>query len=82
MMNRQLMVDWKGLKELGWPYSRAHTWRLMDGGWENAKGEWVAVERRFPPCARIGNGPGARLVWPYQAVLEYFQQCGLTLPSD
>ena len=26
---RPLVVDWKGLKRLGWPYGRTHTWRLM-----------------------------------------------------
>jgi predicted DNA-binding transcriptional regulator AlpA len=26
------IVDWKALKALGWPYSRAQTWRLMDAG--------------------------------------------------
>jgi hypothetical protein len=26
---RPLVLDWKGLKKLGWPYSRMHSWRMM-----------------------------------------------------
>jgi hypothetical protein len=29
MSTRALIVDWKGLKKMGWPYSRAHTRRMM-----------------------------------------------------
>ena len=28
-MSDRLITDWRGLKKLGWPYSRAHTWRMM-----------------------------------------------------
>ena len=26
----RLIVDWHGLKQMGWPYSKAQTWRLME----------------------------------------------------
>ncbi len=29
MSIKPLIVDWKGLKRMGWCFSRAHTWRLM-----------------------------------------------------
>ena len=32
MSERPLIVGWKRLKSMGWPYSRAHTWRLMAAG--------------------------------------------------
>jgi hypothetical protein len=31
-MDDNRIVDWKGLKALGWPYCRTHTWRLMAAG--------------------------------------------------
>jgi hypothetical protein len=29
MTIKPLIVDWKGLRKMGWCLSRAHTWRLM-----------------------------------------------------
>jgi hypothetical protein len=29
MSDKPLIVSWKGLRAMGWPYSRAHTWRMM-----------------------------------------------------
>lgn len=81
-MNRPLIVDWKGLKELGWPYSRAHTWRLMDGGWEKTNGEWYAVQHPFPRCQKLGNGSQAHPVWRYADVLAYFEKHGLLVSAD
>lgn len=81
-MNRPLIVDWKGLKALGWPYSRAHTWRLMAGGWEDAKGEWIAVRRPFPACRKLGDGPNGHPVWEYEKVVEYLRDFGIDLASD
>lgn len=81
-MNRPLIVDWKGLKKLGWPYSRAHTWRMMAGGWEDAKGKWIAVQHPFPSCTKLGNGPNAHPVWRYEDVLSYFEKFGLALSDD
>lgn len=33
-MSEPLITDQRGLKRLGWPFSRAHTWRMMfDAGY-------------------------------------------------
>lgn len=81
-MNRPLIVDWKGLKALGWPYSRAHTWRLMAGGWEKPNGEWYAVEHPFPHCRKLGNGPQAHPMWETEEVIAYFRLFGLAVSDD
>lgn len=81
-MNRPLIVDWKGLKTLGWPYSRAHTWRLMAGGWEDAHGEWHAVRHPFPKCTKLGNGPQAHPVWKYDEIIEYLKLFGIEVMAD
>ena len=44
------VVDWKGLRALGIPYSRTHIWRLMRRG-------------RFPQCFKLEDDPKARVVW-------------------
>ncbi len=44
------VVDWKGLKGLGIPYSRTEIWRKMKAG-------------KFPQCFKLGDGPKARVVW-------------------
>lgn len=81
-MNIPPFVDWKGLKKLGWSYSRAHTWRLMAGGWEKTNGDWHAVEHPFPQCFKLGNGPQAHPMWETKKVLAYFAHFGLTLSDD
>ncbi len=63
-MKLPMVVSWKTLKELlGWPYSRAHSWRLMQESYEvehRTKEEGiVVVEIRnpdpFPPCFKLGE---------------------------
>lgn len=81
-MNRPLIVDWKGLKKLGWPYSRAHTWRLMAGFWENEKGEKVVVPHPFPKCRKLGSHPNGHPVWRYVEIVSYFEQHGLDVAAD
>jgi hypothetical protein len=44
---KPLIVDWKGLKRMGWPYSRTQTGRMMfDPDY---------AERRFPACRKLGS---------------------------
>jgi|SRR5665213_951590 len=66
---KPLVVDWKGLKKLGWPYSRTHTWRLMQPTIARSRGsrlkgtyvEWVEPNPNlFPVCRKLGKHPGAR----------------------
>ena len=58
----RLCIDWKGLKKLGFPFSRAHTQRLED-------------DKKFPERVNLG---ARRVVWPYGPVLEWFAKHGLT----
>jgi predicted DNA-binding transcriptional regulator AlpA len=46
----QQVVDWKGLKALGIPYSRAHISRLMDSG-------------DFPRAFKLGRHRNSHPVW-------------------
>lgn len=82
MSVQRLLVDWKALKQMGWPYSRAHTWRLMAPGWEqDRKTErgletyWVENRDPFPACIKLGNG--GRVVWRYEDILAYLKRHGL-----
>ena len=61
-MDDEAMVDWKGLKEIfGWPYSRAHTWRLM------AAGKFPKCFK--PPWAHRSSHP----MWKRREIVAYFQ---------
>ncbi len=74
MPQRPLVVDWKGLRKLGWPPSRAHTWRMMydpDYG-----------DNRFPACRKLGSHRNSRPVWRVTEVLAYFEAHGLNVTED
>jgi predicted DNA-binding transcriptional regulator AlpA len=60
----RLLVDWKGLKALGWPYSRVHTWRLMSEG-------------RFPRAHKLGRHRNSHPVWKLTDILKAFETYGL-----
>jgi hypothetical protein len=68
-MSNRLIVDWKGLKEMGWPYSRAHTWRLMS--------DPKYADRRFPACSKLGPHKNSHPMWLVEKVLSYFKDHGL-----
>jgi predicted DNA-binding transcriptional regulator AlpA len=53
------IVDWKGLKNLGWPYSRAHTWRLMNAG-------------KFPKSFKLVDDRNSHPVWKRREVIALF----------
>ena len=65
----RLLVDWKGLKQLGWPYSRAHTWRLMES-------------ESFPRCFKLGKHRNSHPVWWLADILSHFRHHGLPVPAD
>jgi predicted DNA-binding transcriptional regulator AlpA len=56
----QQVVDWKGLKALGIPYSRAHIWRLMDSG-------------DFPRAFKLGKYRSSHPVWWLAEILEWLK---------
>lgn len=88
---RPLIVDWKGLKEMGWPRSRAHTWRMMEptilrSSGSKRKGtfrEWVEPNPdRFPRCTKLGVFDNSPPVWRVSDVLAYFEAHGLEVTQD
>lgn len=90
-MSKPLMVDWKGLKRMGWPYSRTQTWRLMADTvmvTEKVKGQKTRVAReipnpdRFPTCFKLTVHQSGRVVWRVNDVLAYFEGHGLAVSQD
>lgn len=59
-MTEPMLADWKKLKELGWPYSRTHTYRLIAVG-------------RFPQPFKFGSGRGCRIAWRFAEVKPYLE---------
>jgi len=66
---RPLVIDWRGLKQLGWPNSRAHTWRMMAAG-------------KFPKAHKLGDHFNAHPVWRVAEILAYFEAHGLAVMED
>lgn len=66
MNPQRLLVDWKGLKAFGWPYSRAHTWRLMEAG-------------KFPQSIKLTEHRNSHPVWKLKDILAYLESRGLVL---
>jgi hypothetical protein len=74
MSTKPLIVDWKGLKKLGWPYSRAHTWRMMlDPDY---------ADNRFVRFRKLGSHRNSHPVWRMSEVLAYFEAHGLRVTED
>jgi hypothetical protein len=74
MSEKPLIVDWKRLKNMGWPYSRAHTWRMMyDPNY---------ADNRFVECRKLGKHRNSHPVWRVVDVLTYFEAHGLQVADD
>jgi hypothetical protein len=65
---KPLVVDWNGLKAMGWPFSRVETVERNNG--------------RYPKFTKLGPHRNARLVWRTQDVLAYFERHGLEVTQD
>lgn len=74
MFIRPLVVDWKGLKRMGWNYSRVHTWRLMFDP------EYAADA--FPQCHKLGKHRNSHPYWRVAEVLAYLEAHGLEVTQD
>ena len=86
-MMKPLIVDWEGLKAMGWPYSRTHTERKMQDTIELSR----CVDRRtkereywtipnpdpFPKARKLGTFPNSPRVWIRAEVIAYFEKHGL-----
>jgi hypothetical protein len=63
----RLIVTWHDLKRMGWPYSRAHTWRMMEPEILRSSG----TRRKWS----VRNSPP---VWLMKEILAYFEAHDLT----
>ena len=90
-MTRTLMVDWKSLKQSGWPMCRAHTWRLMEPTIQRSRGSakkgnlvtWVEPNPDpFPRCKKLGAWPNSPVVWDVAELATYFKAHGLNVPDN
>ena len=88
---KRLIVDWHGLKRMGWPFSRAHTWRMMQpeilrSSGSRRKGtyrEWVEPNPvRFPRCKKLGSFRNSPPVWRMADVLAFFEAFDLAVTQD
>jgi predicted DNA-binding transcriptional regulator AlpA len=60
VMTGKEVVNFRGLKALGIPYSRTHIWRLMRAG-------------LFPQSFKLGNFPSSPPVWWLHEVIEWLE---------
>jgi len=81
---QRLIVDYEGLVAMGWPYSKAHTWRLMEPEIRRSSGsrikgtykEWFVPNLRVFPRGRkmddeCRNSP---YVWRVSDILDYLKK--------
>ena len=57
-MDEKKVVNWKGIKALGIPYSRAHIWRLMFAG-------------EFPRAFKLGPHRNSPPVWWLREIIDW-----------
>jgi predicted DNA-binding transcriptional regulator AlpA len=59
-MTGKEVVNFRGIKALGIPYSRAHIWRLMAAG-------------EFPQSFKLGPHRGSPPVWWLRDIIEWLE---------
>jgi len=59
-MTGKEVANWKAIKALGIPYSRAHVWREMKAG-------------RFPKCFKLGAFRNSPPVWWLSEIIEWLE---------
>ena len=69
MSIKPLVVDWRVLKRIGWPFCRAETDRGEDDG-------------RYPKSFKLGTHRNSRRLWRVADVLAYFESHGLQVTKD
>jgi hypothetical protein len=91
VMAERLIVTWHGLKQMGWPYSRTQTWRMMEPTITRSKGgkrngtyrQWVEPNPDpFPLCHKLNNYRHSHPVWIVREVIAYFERHGLDITAD
>lgn len=68
---RPLVVDWGGLKAMGWPFSEVQT-----------KDPERAERAGYPRFHKLGDHANSRCVWIVRDVLAYFERHGLPVTKD
>jgi hypothetical protein len=74
MFTKPLIVDWKGLRQMGWKLSRTHTWRLMF--------DTQYADDPFPRCRKLGPHKNSHPYWRVAEILAYFEAHGLAVTQD
>ena len=62
-------IDWTSIKKMGWPYSKAHTWRLMF--------DKQFASDPFPSCHKFTPYKNSHPLWRLEDVEAYFKSHGL-----
>ena len=62
-MTGKEVANFRAIKALGIPYSRAHIWRLMNAG-------------EFPRCFKLGPHRNSPPVWWLAEVIEWLETKG------
>jgi len=87
---KPLVVDWNGLKRMGWPYCRAHTYRLMEPMIRDPKQRvkrgqeprMIPNPDPFPRCGKLTSHRNGHPMWRVAEVLAYFEAHGLAVYKD
>ena len=87
---KPLVVDWKGLKRLGWPYSRAQTHRLMAPMVREPKRRvrrgqeprMIPNPDPFPRCYKLTGHRNGHPMWRVAEVVAYLEAHGLQVSKD
>lgn len=83
MTNGKEVVNFKGLKAIGWPNCRTHTMRLMEtertrSSGDRKKGtyrEWVEPNPDpFPQAFKLGEFKSSPLVWWLHEVIAWLER--------
>lgn len=74
MSIKPLVVDWNGLRKIGWGISRTHTWRLMY--------DPRYADNAFPRCRKLGPHKNSHPYWRVADILAYFEANGLQVTDD
>jgi hypothetical protein len=91
MPQKKLLVDFAGLIEMGWPYTKTHTMRMTKPTLLRSKGsrlkgtyrEWVEPNPDpFPAPIKLGRFNNSALVWEVRPVIAWLKRRGLELKGS
>ena len=87
---KPLVVTFAGLLRMGWPYSRANTYRMMAAEIPDPEHKPVGVEEQrmipnpdpFPVARKLKPHRSSHPLWVVSQVLDYFEKHGLPVSED